>query len=376
LKTELNYNISENANLIAGGSYTFHAVEPIRMYIQGAELYSKKDCASEAAIFAQLNLNFANSDVLSLGLRQNIYLHDSASYFPFEPRLSYIKEFKKFGILKSSISRNIQFIHRVEDFSTGLPTELWYVSNKKMKYEEGYQLSVELSRRIKHWYMDVGAALYYKWMNSLVEYGSYYADLPLPNIFENLIVEVNGKGHAYGLEIFCSKQQGNFNYTISYLLSKSIRKFNTLNNGNWYPSYTDRLHNLNTTFSYKLNEKVLFSLAWIYSTGKPITVPEGRFFFDNKDTTPLYFIGNRNNFRLADYHRLDASVQFKKVKRKGTSTFEFGIYNAYNRRNPFSIDFEDEVVYENGVFKNTGRVKIKQYSLFPLIPSVSYIRNF
>jgi hypothetical protein len=121
---------------------------------------------------------------------------------------------------------------------------------------------------------------------------------------------------------------------------------------------------------------VLFSLAWIYSTGKPITVPEGRYYSNNKEVTTLYYIGNRNNYRLADYHRLDASIQFKKIKRNGTSTFEFGLYNAYNRSNPYSIDFEDEMILENGTFVNTGKVKIKQYSLFPIVPSISYIRNF
>lgn len=280
------------------------------------------------------------------------------------------------GTLKSSLSRNIQFIHRIEDFSTGLPTELWYVANKKLKYEENYQLSFELNRKIKHWQLDIGAAIYYKWMNNLVEFGSYYADLPLPKAFNNLIVEENGKGQAYGMELFCSRVQGKLNFTASYLLSKSIRKFDNINNANWYPSNTDRLHNFNTTVSYKLNEKVLFSLAWIYSTGKPITVPEGRYYSNNKEATTLYYIGNRNNFRLADYHRLDVSVQFKKVKRKGTRTIELGLYNAYNRLNPYSIDFEKEMVYDNGSVKETGKVKIKQYSLFSIIPSISYIRQF
>ena len=189
-------------------------------------------------------------------------------------------------------------------------------------------------------------------------------------------MEGDGKGKAYGLELFCNKSFAKLNYSVSYLLSKSIRKFANINDASWYPSNTDRLHNFNTMISYKLNEKVLFSLAWMFSSGKPITVPEGRYYSNNKDETTLYFIGNRNNYRLADYHRLDASVQFKKIKRKGSSTFEFGLFNAYNRQNPYSIDFEDEMILVNGSFIKTAKVKVKQYSLFPIVPSVSYIRNF
>lgn len=376
IKAEWNNSFNDKMDYIVGFSHTLHNTVPQNMFIMNEEQIKVKEFSDEAAVFAQLNFSLKNNDIISIGLRQNIYLHDSESNFPIEPRLSFIKDFKGFGSLKTSLSRNVQFVHRVEDFSTGLPTELWTMANNNLKYEENYQISIELNRKIDELKMDVGAAIYYKWMNNLVEYGNYYADLPLPTIFNNRIVEGGGKGRAYGLELFCNKPFGKINYSVSYLLSKSIRKFVNLNNANWFSSNADRLHNFNTTISYKLNEKLLFSLAWMFSTGKPITVPEGRYYSNNNEETTLYYIGNRNNYRLADYHRLDASVQFKKVKRNGISTFEFGLYNAYNRNNPYSIDFEDELILVNGTFVKTGKVKIKQYSLFPMVPSISYTRNF
>lgn len=374
-KLEWSDYFNDKINYIVGFSHTLHNTVPQNLLIMDEEQIKVNEYSNEIAIFAHLNFSLKNNDIISIGLRQNIYLNDSVADFPLEPRLSYIKDIKDFGSLKTSFSRNIQFIHRVEDFSTGLPTEMWYLTNNDLKYQENYQISLELNHRINSLKLDVGAAIYYKWMNNLVEYGNYYADLPLPSIFNNRIIEGGGKGKAYGLEIFCNKHIGKLNYSISYLLSKSIRKFENFNSANWYSSNTDRLHNFNTTISYKFNEKVSFSLAWLFSTGKPITVPEGRYYSNNKEVSTLYYIGNRNNYRLADYHRLDASIQFKKIKRKGTSTFEFGLYNAYNRSNPYSIDFEDEMILKNGTFVRTGKVKIKQYSLFPIVPSISYIRN-
>jgi hypothetical protein len=376
IKLEYESNLSQNINLIIGSSHTFHTVFPLRMYLQEKELYYQKNTANETALFTHLNIKLTNKDIVSVGLRQTAYFCDGASYFPLEPRLSYITEINKLWKLKTSLSRNAQFIHRVEDFSTFLPTELWYAADRELKYEENYQLSSELTRTIRKWNVDIGGAVYCKRMNNLVEYGSYYSDFPLPKNMKNHIVEAGGKGLAYGLELFCNKQKGDFNYSITYLLSKSIRKFENINSNNWYPSSTDRLHNFNTTISYKLNDKVLFSLAWVFSTGKPVTIPEGRYYSPGNEEAIYFYIGNRNNYRLANYHRLDASVQFKKIKRKGTRTWEIGLYNAYNRLNPYSISFQEDRMFSNGTWAETGKVKIKQFSLFPIIPSVTYIRQF
>lgn len=376
IKSAWSYNINQQIDFVAGVSYTFHQTVPQNLLIMNVQKSQITESSNEVAVFSQFNFNLKNKDILSFGLRQNIYLHDSVADFPIEPRFSYIKAISKFSTIKISLSRNIQFVHRVEDFSTGLPTELWYIANNRLKYEESYQSSIELNHAITKFNINIGAAIYYKWMNNLVEHGNYYADLPLPEGIDNHLTEGGGNGRTYGLELFCNKPYGNLTYSLNYLISKSERKFPNINNADWYPSSTDRLHNFNTTISYKLNEKLLFTLAWIYSTGKPITVPEGRYYTMNENETTRYFIGDRNNYRLADYHRLDLSVQYKKIKRHGTSTLEFGLYNAYNRKNPYSIDFEDEKILVEGSVVKTGKVIIKQYSLFPIIPSISYKRNF
>ncbi|MFN4144438.1 MAG: hypothetical protein ACK4GN_01350, partial [Runella sp.] len=76
----------------------------------------------------------------------------------------------------------------------------------------------------------------------------------------------------------------------------------------------------------------------------------------------LGHLPNRNNFRLPLYHRLDLNYRATKPKKKGNRTWIFSVYNAYNRQNAFFI------YPENG--------KLKQFSLFPVVPSISYERNF
>jgi len=68
------------------------------------------------------------------------------------------------------------------------------------------------------------------------------------------------------------------------------------------------------------------------------------------------------------YHRLDANVALTKDKKYWTRTWNFGVYNAYSRLNPFFIyqayDYE------------TNTNNYRQVSLFPIIPSISYEFTF
>jgi hypothetical protein len=80
--------------------------------------------------------------------------------------------------------------------------------------------------------------------------------------------------------------------------------------------------------------------------------------------------GEKNNFRMKAYHRLDLGIQFHKKKKWGERTWEITIYNAYNRKNPFFYYNDDS--YNNGKHQS----QLKQVSLFPIIPSVTYSFKF
>jgi hypothetical protein len=78
--------------------------------------------------------------------------------------------------------------------------------------------------------------------------------------------------------------------------------------------------------------------------------------------------GEKNGFRMAPYHRLDVGIQFTKVKKRYTRTFELSFYNAYNRWNPFFYYIErGQTATQN---------KLMQITLFPILPSVSWSWKF
>ena len=113
----------------------------------------------------------------------------------------------------------------------------------------------------------------------------------------------------------------------------------------------------------------------MYGTGNAITFPQGVYLgmphinsWDNDLSVDLVeSYGERNSTRLPAYHRLDLGINKHSKKKKWESTWTFGAYNIYNRKNPWFayLDYDDD----------DDRIA-KQVSLFPIIPSVSYRIQF
>jgi hypothetical protein len=131
---------------------------------------------------------------------------------------------------------------------------------------------------------------------------------------------------------------------------------------------------------YELSPRITLSATWVYGTGNAITLPLAQFAAPEHRVTrqggsTMYranTYGEKNSFRMAAYHRLDAAIQFRKQKQRFERTWELGLYNAYSRQNPFFYYIASESRGNNLPDRN----RIKQVSLFPIIPSVSYNFRF
>ena len=182
-----------------------------------------------------------------------------------------------------------------------------------------------------------------------------------------------GSGGAYGAELFLEKKRAKFTGWIGYTLSWTNRRFENINFGEWYPYKFDRRHDFSVVLSHKFSEKWDVGATWVYGTGNAITFPQGIYFgmpqsgWDNLTyLTTVESYGERNETRLPAYHRLDFAVNRHAKAKKWQSTFSFGAYNLYNRRNPF---------FAYLAYEDNERVA-KQVSLFPIIPSISYRIQF
>ncbi len=131
--------------------------------------------------------------------------------------------------------------------------------------------------------------------------------------------------------------------------------------------------------------------VWVYGSGINTTV------LDQSYLNPLIAIGdgpgnvdayrdndlirnfeNRNGYQLPAYHRLDIGFNFDKQKKHFVRTWSFGAYNAYARRNAFSL-ITDEGRYddEGNWDDNAERSKrVVQLTMFPFIPYFRYSIKF
>jgi hypothetical protein len=108
----------------------------------------------------------------------------------------------------------------------------------------------------------------------------------------------------------------------------------------------------------------------VYATGNLNTIPERIFFMSNGDIVEDYG-GQRNNYRMDPYHRLDISVNVKGKEHKNfQGSWNFSVFNLYNRYNPYIIYFDKQYT------ANSITISAKQISLFPILPSVTYNFKF
>ena len=199
------------------------------------------------------------------------------------------------------------------------------------------------------------------------------ADLVANEAIEQVIL--NGEMRSYGLEILLRKNTGKFNGWIAYTLSKSQQRTPGrtpdeigINNGEWYRSAYDKLHNLAFTGNYTLSEKWNFGGNFTFQSGQPVTYPNGQYVYQGI-TVPSY--GERNGSSLPLYHHLDVSATYtpKPFKKKGwQGEWVFSIYNLYNRRNTASMSFRENA--------DTGANEAVRLSIFGAVPSVSYNFKF
>jgi hypothetical protein len=206
---------------------------------------------------------------------------------------------------------------------------------------------------------------------------SFFVNDKLDTIF------VFGRGWAYGTEWYLEKKKGKLTGWIGYTLSWTWRKFPTINLGEAFHPRYDRRHDISVVLMYRFNEKYHLSTTWVYGSGNAISLPEGRFFFQdiNGTTDPealvnvIPIVKRRNSFRMAPYHRWDIGFVRKFTHRWGESDLTFSVYNAYNRLNPFFIYFETVTENPDGTGQIRG-FRAKQVSLFPVIPSITYNFSF
>ena len=337
--------------------------------------------ANEMMLYAEDDWRINDWLKVNAGLNMTGFQVQGVFYPSVQPRLSGRILFNDRLSAKVGYAYMTQYLHLLSNSSISLPTDLWVPVTARIKPMTSQQVAAGLFYNVLD--LNLSVEGYYKYMDNLLEYKDGASFWGNSQGWEDKVCM--GRGWAYGVEFLAQKSVGRLTGWLGYTWSHTDRKFdregNILNAGRTFPAKYDRRHDVSLVLTYKFNEHIDASASWVFSSGNTATLPMQDIDPSEEGTEQQYpyyynyevpYVSSRNNYRMPNYHRMDVSVNFHKKLRRGKRTINISIYNVYNHQNPY-------LVYESYAYDfrtgNDTRV-LKQLSIFPILPSISYNWTF
>ena len=249
--------------------------------------------------------------------------------------------------LKAGFNTMHQYIHKVSNTSIMSPTDTWKLSDPNINPQSGWQLAGGIYYETNNKNYEFSAEVYYKHISDYLNYRSS-AVLLMNHHLETDVISTKGK--AYGIELQAKKPFGKLNGWVSYTFSRSLLRQDDervavpLNNGDWYPSEYDRPHEVKAVLNYKFTERYSFSSNFNYATGRPTTLPAGKY-YDSHHQKYMPYYTDRNTYRIPDYMRLDLAFNIEPTHKLTSflhTSFSIGVYNALARKNAYTVYYVTE----------------------------------
>lgn len=408
-RLDFDYMPNTNHSIKFGTQYTYHMFRPeVLDYALSAgddagsggvdtigTMSSPQINAHELMAFVEDDWSITDAVKLNFGLNLTGFGVRDTMYFSPQPRVSGRILLSDDWSIKMGYARMTQYLHLLSNSSVSLPTDLWVPVTDNVKPMTSNQIAAGVFYSWKS-LVDFSIEGYYKKMDNLLEYKEGSTFFGSSETWEQKVSM--GEGWSYGVEFLAQKSVGEWTGWVGYTWSKAERRFNKpdqvwINNGEVFPAKYDRRHDLSIVVTYKPSKTFDCSLTWVYSTGNTSTLSfqqmqnptgnsviatdeDGNPIFDtdgnpviNEESSDVNYMESRNNYRLPAYHRMDVSVNFHKQKKHGQRTWNISVYNLYNRQNPY-------LIYQSYDLGLTSTKKLMQLSIFPILPSVSYIYRF
>ena len=374
LMTEHKINFGTKSMLYDVNSGTFKP-EGVNSYINPDVLQKEK--ALESALYIEDQWEFSKKLSATAGIRISVFnalgprdyykynadllpyestiidsLHARAgqpfkTYFGPEFRLSARYILAENLSVKAGLNTMRQYIHKISNTVVMSPTDTWKLSDLNIRPQKGWQTTAGLYYNAPKRIWLASMEVYYKRMYDYLDYRGG-AKLLMNHTLERDVLNTNG--HAYGVEFSLKKEIGKLNGWLNYSYSRTFLRQsdkiipNPVNGGNWYPTDLDKPHDFKLAANYKFTQRYSCSLNMDYSTGRPITVPAGKYYNSSLNIVQVYYT-DRNTFRIPDYFRLDLSFNIEpshKLTLLTHSSISFGVYNLTGRQNAYSVYYVAE----------------------------------
>ncbi|HYG53500.1 MAG TPA: carboxypeptidase-like regulatory domain-containing protein [Flavobacteriales bacterium] len=388
VKYDVDIFANANHHIKTGLAGTWHYFTPSATVISSSfaednAMDVKTISTAENGIYIEDDWRISPRIKANFGFRMSHFYAEKKHYFFPEPRAAMRFSINDELSVKLGYSIMHQYLHLLSNTGLGLPTDLWVPATDRTKPLESHQLVAGIAKDFSNKGFTLTVEGYRKNMNNVLGYKEGASFLFIGEEDDGFDWQNNvtaGKGESYGAEILFQKKKGKWNGWIGYTLSWTILQFDSLNFGKPFYAKYDRRHDASIVVMYQLNDHISLSATWVFGTGNAVTLPKAEYMALPHGISQTvgsgynysYYVsdyGEKNSFRMAPYHRGDVGVQFTKKKTNRERIFEFSVYNVYNRKNPFYY-------YIGQSEKNPNKRVLKQVSLFPIIPSVSWTVKF
>ncbi|MGC6421988.1 MAG: TonB-dependent receptor [Flavobacteriaceae bacterium] len=403
LRWQLNTKLSSKHYLTYGANAVRYNIEPGAMLpLESDDLIRPqkllKESAIEGSIFFADRITFSDRWLFNLGFQGALYtaigpfvektypidLPKSAetatsenaiakgSFFAqkFYPTYRFSARYKHNDVLsvKFASLRIYQFIHSLTNNTTASPIDTWRISTNNLAPQASDQIAMGVFFTPYNKVFEMSIEGFYKRQENLVDFKTG-ASLFLNQFIETEVLQ--GKGKAYGVEFLLRKKKGKHTGWLGYTYARTLIQLESpfreerVNDGTYFPTNYDRPHDLSIIWNYAFHPKFNLSSNLIYQTGRPITIPNGNYVFNNAE---YVLFSDRNQYRIPDFYRLDLGLNYSgsKPRRKAVQvSWSLSVYNVLGRNNPFSVFF----------ITDQGQIKGRQSAIFTQ-PIPSFTCNF
>lgn len=385
-KTDFSYFPSEKLTLRWGLSYTLHDFQPGALsvnFLTPGQSASKIDSlakllrnnerlgADETEAYLDVEWRPARAWRFDAGLNASTFQIRNINHPSLLPRLRVQHTGARGWSQWVGYNRMSQNLHQIGSFNVSLPFELWVPSTAKVPPERVLQLTAGVGWQGARWRAQVEG--YYKQLDPVLTFLSisdalFFGGAEDATGWEDRVAI--GKGEARGIEFSMEKTVGSLSGFVAYTWSEATRQFPELNAGRAFPYRFDRRHDVKISIRQRFCHWLSGDATWVFATGNPITLAGVKFTHetpDNPSSRDVYVYTEVNGYRLPAYHRLDVALNANFSGRKSLHLLQLGVYNAYNRYNPFFL-YVDASSGEKG--------KAVAYTLLPVLPVFRYEVKF
>lgn len=248
---------------------------------------------------------------------------------------------------KGGINTMRQYVHLISNTASVSPMDTWKLSGGGLKPTTGWQAAGGAYWTHLGTGIDFSAEVYWKESKNGLDYKPGAQLVMNENLASDLVPVF---GRSYGVELMVKRSMGSISGWMSYCYSRALlremedRGAQTINSGNWYNAPYDKPHEFKFVGNWAITHRYSLSLNIDYSTGRPITVPVGKYYFAGAWRMAY---SDRNSYRIPDYFRTDLALNIDPghyLKAIYHTSITVGVYNLTGRRNPYSVFFRTDPV--------------------------------